>query len=426
MSFMNTNAPDSDDPLRGLLADTWWFGLTSRRPPARWDELARRRVAQGFNAVQLVAGIPPEVGPLNENARSDAGFPWRLDGAINDDYLALARERIGRLNTLGLRVIVYGAWGHQIAWLGREGMARWWSRLVAAVDDLDVAYCLTGESNLWVGEESRLLPDRTSANLAQSRALRRLPGRLHGAARWISARLATRRSPALPAARRADWSAVLTHLAVLTARPILVHPVPGETGVAAVDNGHLLAANTIQTGHSETAREELWRIPLRERQLAPGRPFLNLEPWYEGILGRFGPADQLYAYWATMLAGATGYCYGAHGIWNAGDGRFLAHWGGQTFDEAAALDTPRLIGLSHGLFLEWNGPGEATHETGDGRLRWIGRDLADGRAIRFYPRVEAADAIPAGRYWRPLVGEFVASAPAAGPLVVLRGGSSQT
>jgi hypothetical protein len=402
-----------------LLADTWWFGLTSRLTPARFEELARRRAGQGFNAIQLVAGIPPEVGPLNENARSDAGFPWRLDGAINGDYLALARERIGRLNALGLRVVVYGAWGHQIAWLGRDGMIRWWSQLVAAVDDLDVVYCLTGESNLWLGEESRLLPDRSSANLAQAQVLRRLPGRLHGAARRANAWLTARRSPALAAARRADWSAVLTHLVTLTARPVIIHPVPGETGVTALDNGHLLAANTIQTGHSEATREALWQIPLRERRLAPEQPFLNLEPWYEGILGRFGPADQLYAYWATMLAGATGYCYGAQGIWNAGDGRFLAHWGGQTFDEAAALDTPRLIGLSHRLLAEWSGPGEVRHETRDGRLRWIGRDLADGRAIRFYPRVEEAGVVPSGRYWLPPAGELVADAPPAGPLVVL-------
>jgi hypothetical protein len=365
----------------------------------------------------LVAGIPPEVGPLNTNARGDAGFPWRLDGAINDDYLALARDRVGELNALGLRVVVYGAWGHQIAWLGRERMARWWSRLAAAVDDLDVVYCLTGESNLWIGEEDRLLPDRTSATLAPPRAPRRLPRRLHGAARRVRSRLAAWRSPALVAARRADWSYVLTRLAAETERPILVHPLPGETGAGVVDNAGLLAAETIQSGHSEAARDDLWQIPLRERRRAPERAFINLEPWYEGILGRFGPADQLYAYWATMLAGAAGYCYGAHGIWNVGDGRFLAHWGSQTFDEAAALDTPRLIGLSHKIWSEWDGPGETFHEMGDGRLRCLGRRLACGGTITFYPRVEAVGAVSPGRYWLPLAGEFAATAPATGSLI---------
>jgi hypothetical protein len=135
-------------------------------------------------------------------------------------------------------------------------------------------------------------------------------------------------------------------------------------------------------------------------------------------LGRFGPADQLYAYWATMLAGATGYCYGAHGIWNVGDGRFLSHWGAQTFDVASALDTPRLIGLSHQLWREWDRPGEALCETRDGRLVCLGRRLSDGRTIAFYPRAEDAGDAPSGRYWLPLAGEFVA-APIAGPLVVL-------
>ncbi len=145
---------------------------------------------------------------------------------------------------------------------------------------------------------------------------------------------------------------------------------------------------------------------------------MNLEPWYEGITGRFGPADQLYAYWATMLAGASGYCYGAQGIWNVGDGRFLSHWGGQTFDEALTLDTPRLIGRSHQLWMAWDMPSEPFYETRDGRLTVIGRRSAN-REIRFYPRIEEATGVPEGRFWLPLAGDFTATRPNSGPVVVL-------
>lgn len=412
------------DPFHGLLADTWWFGLTSRLDEARFDELARLRAAQGFNAVQLVVGLPPEVGPLNPNGRSDAGFPWSLDGAINADYLALARERIGRLNALGLRAVVYGAWGHQIAWLGRAGMARWWSRVVEAVGDLDVAFCLTGEMNLWIGAEGGLLPDRTSATLAGPRLLRWLPGRLHGVARRVHSRLERRRSPGLTAARHADWEHVLERLAALTDRPLVVHMLPGQTADNLLGNSHLLAANTIQTGHSEAQRDNLWRIPLREKQAHPERPFVNLEPWYEGILGQFKAADQLYAYWASLLAGASGFCYGAHGIWNVGDGRFLAQWGEQTFGQAMALDTPRLIGASHRLWFSTGLAGragaESIHEaTREGRLVMIGRRAGDSEA-RFYPDASQAAGAPPGRLWSPMAGAFIEAMPSKGMVVVVR------
>jgi hypothetical protein len=418
MSEDQQNGTLTSDPFKGLLVDTWWFGLTGRLDRSRFIDLGKLRASQGFNAIQLVVGVPPEVGPLNENACSEAGVPWQLDGAINDAYLRLARERIGQLNALGLKVIVYGAWGHQMAWMGREWMARWWSCIVESVGDLDVIFCLTGESNLWIGEEDRLLPDRMSGDLARSSVLNWLPGRLHGPARRVYSRFAVRRTPKLSAARRADWGFVLDRLAELTDRPIIIHTLPGESAVTVVDNNHLLAANTIQTGHSEDKRNDLWQIPRREKEKSPEQPFINLEPWYEGILGRFGAADQLYAYWTSMLAGASGYCYGAHGIWNVGDGQFLAHWGDQTFDHAMSLDTPRLIGLSHRLWLACEAPADLFQEIREGRLAVIGCRAGEWE-IRFYPEVKDVRPIPKGRIWLPLTGDFSLSLPANGSVVII-------
>lgn len=415
MPASNTN------PLRGLLADTWWFGLTSRLSAVQFLDLARQRAAEGFNAVQIVVGIPPEVGPLNPNARSEVGFPWSLEGEINHDYLALARARLIQLNEFGLKVIVYGAWGHQMGWVGREKISHWWTSLVAALDDLDVAYCVTGESNLWLGMEGRLLPDRTSGNLAEPRAITRLPGRVQDPLRRLYTRTTSIRHPAKLASRKNDWSYVLAQLAERTDRPLLIHPLPGETAFGVVNNGDLLAANTIQSGHSESTRNLLWQIPLRETHSAPQRPFINLEPWYEGILDRFGARDQLFAYWVSMLAGATGYCYGGHGLWNVGDGEFLGHWGKQTFNDARALDTPRLIGLSHELMSGRIETGEAFVETRGGQLHCIGRRRLDNSQICYFPQFEDAKDVPPGRYWLPLAGQFADRPPRSGPVVVLNG-----
>jgi len=405
--------------LTGLLADTWWFGLSQRVSESAFLELAHLRVRQGFLAVQLVVGIPPEVGPQNPNAASSVGPAWTLLGEINQPYLRLAAQRVALLNDLGLRVIVYGAWGHQIKWLGREKMVNWWRALVSHLDSLDVIYCLSGESNLWIGQENSLLPDRSTDDLWQTRTTRQPWIRRNSLARIIMRRLRDlRKKPDahLQQQRRHDWSYVLDALAAMTDKPLIVHPNSGETGFQAVENPQCLSANTTQTGHSKAARNSLWQLPLeelnRQQQL-----FINLEPWYEGINDNFYAQDQLYAYWVTMLAGAASFCYGAHGIWNAGDGRFLSHWGKQTMAQAMALDTPRLLGLSHRQFLRHKDLDRTSYEVRGERLLFISRSGFGGR-ITFYPDIAHSEEQSSGRIWLPLQGNFADELPNSGPAVI--------
>jgi hypothetical protein len=98
--------------MAGFLADTWWFGLSKRLSKNDFGDLVALRAAQGFSAIQLVAGVPPQVGP--ENARSPVGFPWTTGGEFSQRYLKFVRENIRYLNDSGFVVIAYGAWGHQI------------------------------------------------------------------------------------------------------------------------------------------------------------------------------------------------------------------------------------------------------------------------------------------------------------------------
>jgi hypothetical protein len=189
-----------------------------------------------------------------------------------------------------------------------------------------------------------------------------------------------------------------------------------------VGRPELLAADTLQTGHDEAARDDLWRRPLE--LAATGRAVVNLEPWYEGIGpegigGRFGAADQLFAYWASMAAGCRAACYGAHGLWNAGDGAFLGHWGGRTLEQALALDTPRLIGLSHAMLGERVGfGGPARGRVQDGALQSLELHGPRGRAT-FFPDLARAGELPPGELWRPLEGRFLDVRPARGPAVVV-------
>jgi len=407
--------------LRGLLADTWWFGLSQRLSEKGFKDLAELRAEQGFSAVQMVVGIPPEVGPENENAQSQVGFPWTLSGDFNHEYLGLAHNRIRMLNGLGFVVIVYGAWGHQIEWLGKERMSDWWLHIIRTLDSLNVIYCLCGESSLWVGDAFKLLLRKSTDDLVSSgivpilnpRVKRILAKAVKGFNRSLyKGRLEQRRD---------DWSFVLERISKSTDNPIIVHPTVDQVGFEAVRNPELLAANTLQTGHDAGARNRLWQLPLTLLKDDPaGKGLINLEPWYEGIRDQFWTKDQMYSYWVTMLAGATAYCYGAHGIWNVGDGEFLAHWGKQTFAQAIAFDTPRLLGLSHEQYLSrshWKG--RTFHKVEGGELRTIGRQAGE-RLIQFFPDIASVKQVPAGKLWLPLEGKFAKALPSQGQVVVFR------
>ncbi len=389
--------------------------MTARLTDEDFRRLTALRVSQGFTAAQLVVGIPPETTPDNPNAASPVGPAWTFAGEFNPLYLGFARERIKSMNRAGLTAIVYGAWGPQINWLGTGRMTEWWREVIKATNDLDVIYCLTGESSLQISWQD------LSSKPGKAEWLRTLE-RQFGRSR-LTSRIANRllRRTRLVQNRRRAWSRVLQQVANFTDKPILVHPTPPYSGFDCVENPHLLAANTAQTGHTAQSRPRLHRLPLAHAASKDpaGRGFINLEPWYEGILNQFYGADQLYAYWVSMLAGAVSYCYGAHGIWNAGDGSFLAHWGCQTFSQALELDTPRLIGLSHQLYQPFiNHHAEVTIQEEGDVLVSIQRKCGSN-TLTFLPEIKFAAALPPGRFWLPMEGRFADETPSHGQVVII-------
>ncbi len=409
--------------LEGLLIDTWWFGMTHRLSGDDFIHLAELRARQGFNAVQLVVGIPPEVAPSHPHAASEAGAAWDLGGHINNAYLRLARERIQALNHRGLRVIVYGAWGMQIDWTNADFMKRWWARVVETLDDLNVVYCLTGESDLWADTPGLLLPNRSTDDLVRRTGYHWFPEAVRSFGRrvWRRARRSRSHAEDPLARRRRGWGEVLKTLAGQTRHPIIVHTSGQTYSHAAVEHQELLAATTAQTGHDYAARPRLWRYPMEFRNKPTDR-YINLEPWYEGIRDQFWAEDQLYAYWVSVLSGACSHAYGAQGIWNVGDGQFLAHWGRQTFDQACWLETPALLGASHHYWKETLGydpTGRTVVETTDGKLQRISRHGANG-TLSYYPDVTHTRNIPDGEYWLPLEQARAFIPPSQGPLVVWR------
>jgi hypothetical protein len=398
------------------LADTWWYGLTARLDEDRFRRLVALRAEQGFTAAQIVVGIPPEVGPCHPCARSSVGPAWDRRGTPNEAYLQMARERIGVMNRHGLTAVVYGGWGPQIDWIGAAQMTQWWRRIVEVCDGLDVIYCLTGESDLWTSPLAAraLLPGRSTGDLfAQWRGA--------GVLRRYAWAIGRRIAPVTLRRRRARWTAVLTDLARRTERPIIIHTSSVIDGFHAVDDPSLLAANTIQTGHSQASEGELWRRPLASRAAHPGRPVANLEPWYEGIRGCFWLEDQVRGMWMSVGAGATALCYGAQGVWNVGDGTFLAHWGAQGFDEALDLTTPAVLGATYRMLAELdalNWP-DAKATVAGKRLVKLRRADGLGRFVEYYPDAKDVPPGATGRAFDPLTGGFAEDSPPTGQVVLV-------
>ena len=89
-------------PIEPFLADTCWYALTARMDKDLLLSFVEQRKAQGFTAIQLFVGVPPEIGPFNSNAESERGLPWQVENLVpNKKYLEMAREKIEAINKLG-------------------------------------------------------------------------------------------------------------------------------------------------------------------------------------------------------------------------------------------------------------------------------------------------------------------------------------
>ena len=93
------------------LGDTWWMGLCQRLHfPDEFQTLARDRLQKGFNVVQIVAGLYPDMPAFDPRGANEAGFPWTADyHTIRPEYFDAADRRIVSLVDAGLMPCVVGA-----------------------------------------------------------------------------------------------------------------------------------------------------------------------------------------------------------------------------------------------------------------------------------------------------------------------------
>jgi hypothetical protein len=266
------------------LGDTWWMGLCHRlRWPQDVQTLAADRVAKGFNVIQIVAGLYPDMHPFDPRGANEAGFPWEAEYArIRPEYFDAADIRLQYLVDQGLTPCIVGAWGYFLPWMGVAKLQAHWRYLIARYAAWPVIWCTAGEANLpWYLASNFPCDDREA---------------VHG------------------------WTEVLRYVRATDPfrRPLTIHPtaINRYTARNATDDATLLDFDMLQTPHGQREAVPITVQAVRESvAAAPVLPVINGEAAYE-MLGDRLPTEWTRAmFWLCLMNGAKGHTYGANGIW---------------------------------------------------------------------------------------------------------------
>jgi len=309
------------------LGDTWWMGLCHRLHwPDEFKQLAADRKAKGFNVVQIVAGLYPDMPPFDPRGANEAGFPWETNYArIRPEYFDAADQRLGHLVEQGFVPCIVGAWGYFLPWMGVEKAKQHWRYLIARYGAWPVVWCVAGEANL----------------------------------RWYL----DKGFPYAEKSQVAGWTDVMRYVRATDPfhRLVTTHP----TGLDPLNSRHavtdesLLDFDMLQTPHGQREAVGPTVEAMTNAFLSrPAMPVVNGEPCYEMLNDKI-PAEWPRAmFWLCMMNGAAGHTYGANGIWQC-NRRDLPHgasptghsYGRISWDEAMRLAGSRQVALGK-KFLE--------------------------------------------------------------------------
>lgn len=266
------------------LGDTWWMGLVQRlRWPEDFKTLAADRKEKGFNVIQIVAGLYPDMPPFDPRGANEAGFPWEADYArIRPEYFDAADQRLRYLVEEGFTPCIVGVWGYFLPMMGVEKAKQHWRNLIARYGALPVVWCVAGEANLpWYLAKNFPSDDRSLVK---------------------------------------GWTEVARYVRALDPyhRLLTIHP----TGINrlsarnAIDDVSLLDFDLLQTPHGQRGAVAPTVRTVRESYAdTPVLPVINGEPAYEMLNDSLPTEWSRRMFWLCLLNGAAGHTYGANGIW---------------------------------------------------------------------------------------------------------------
>jgi hypothetical protein len=318
------------------LGDTWWMGLCRRLHwPDEFQQLAADRKAKGFNVIQIVAGLYPDMPAFDPRGANEAGFPWEKDYArIRSDYFDKADQRLFYLVEQGFTPCIVGAWGYHLPWMGTERIKEHWRYLIARYGALPVVWCAAGEGTM---------PYYLSKHPKEDRTL-----------------------------QKEGWTEVIRYIRATDPfhRMITIHP--SESARSTVSDPSLLDFDMLQTGHaSENLIGRVAQHVSLSYKAQPTMPVLSGESSYDALdlrhadwgAGLLTTDDSRKMFWVCLMrGGVAGGTYGANGIWqlNRRDAPYgpspSAHshtYGSIPWDKAMHLPSSTQAGLAKRFFANY-------------------------------------------------------------------------
>lgn len=307
------------------LGDTWWMGLCTRLPwPDGFQKLATDRKTKGFNVVQIVAGLYPDMPAFDPRGANETGFPWTNEyGSIRPEYFDAADIKLRHLVEQGLMPCIVGAWGYFIPWMGAAKLQQHWRYLIARYGAWPTAWCIAGEANMpWY-----LVPNFPYIDRDQVR----------------------------------EWTKVMRYVRETDPfrRLITIHPtaINRYTARHATDDEALLDFDLLQTPHAQNEGVPITVRAVRESYADPlTLPLIDGEPCYEMLGDSLLTAWPRRAFWSCLLNGACGHTYGANGIWQCnqpnqphGNSPWGGGYGKLTWEQAMNLPGSTHVALGRDL-----------------------------------------------------------------------------
>ena len=266
------------------LGDTWWMGLCRRLSwPQGFKTLTANRVKKGFNVVQIVAGLYPDMYAFDPRGANEAGFPWEEGYShIRPEFFDAADKKLAHLVANGIAPCIVGAWGWFVNWMTEDQLKAHWRYLIGRYAAWPVLWCTAGEANLpWYLAKNFPMDDRDMVK---------------------------------------GWTKLIRYLQENDPfnRPVSIHPtaINRYTSRNATDDENLLDFDLMQVMHAQNESVEHAIKAVRETYAAtPRMPVINGEPCYEMLMGTITAPWPRRAFWSCVLNGAMGHTYGGNGIW---------------------------------------------------------------------------------------------------------------